>query len=72
MEEKKAKDLAITIASNIILFMSNYGLLKHNQLYDVYHDMDSGKTEQVLTKESTAMIAGISEKIYTILINYEQ
>jgi len=68
LNEKNIGNLSIDISSNIIEFMSSYGLLKHNQLYDLHYDMDSKKSSKELTIESQAMIQGLSNFIYNYFL----
>lgn len=63
------ESINVQIATKVIIFMAEHGLLRHNQLYDVYHDMDTDKTYKTFTIETIAMIDGISQVVGQTIIN---
>lgn len=70
VNEKQKKELSVLIGTKIIEFLSQHGLLKHNQLYDSFHDMDTNEVTHEPTIETIAMIDGVSKQIYTVFSDY--
>jgi hypothetical protein len=55
--------VAMKMAVDIIERFANAGALKHNQLYDNIHNMESGKIETVMTDIAKAMTL----EVYSII-----
>lgn len=56
-------DMAMKLSIDIIERFANAGALRHNQLYDNIHNMESGKIENVMTDVAKAMTL----EVYSII-----
>lgn len=69
---KELNTFSIILAANILDFLASHGLLRHNEVYDIVHDMDTNELNKVPTKEHIAMIDGLTKFIRNEFENYEE
>lgn len=68
MEEK----ITVIIATDVIIFLAQHGLLRHNQIYDTFYDMDTNKSSSGFTIETIAMIDGVSKIVNESIIKINE
>lgn len=69
MNTQEINELSINIAVNLLTFLAEKGVLRHNQIHDIITDMDTNTTSKEYTREFAAMIMGAAPIIRDILTN---
>jgi len=58
-------DLAKIISIEILEVLTSHGAMMHNEMYDIIHDMDTGKVEKEITPIAKATV----NKLYQLIKN---
>ncbi|HMT01723.1 MAG TPA: hypothetical protein PKD00_00195 [Burkholderiales bacterium] len=67
MNTQEVNELSIHISMNLLVFLAEKGLLRHNQIYDTITEMDSNTVTKEYTNEFKAMIMGAAVVIKNTL-----